>query len=264
MTKRDGLGAMVQRLTQKQAEWALTAEEFGVLCRALCLRFEGRTLTAQDYLVGMSDVRHGVTLLTSLVARGHLLSAEPIDRPDRLISCDPMFATLSKPDDVEVSEDRYSLATLVRATMHLMKPTASGEAKVTERHWKRISEFSKRQESDYTGNDLELLIAARWVEKGWLSQPPAFTAKDYSNAKRFVVQYGPESAARIVNYAITHWEVVAQKIRVNSYPCMSILYGFRNSISPLVLDGDAVSKPSWGSQFNPQTDSRKSGDILGW
>jgi hypothetical protein len=264
MTKhRDGLGVLVRRLVEKQAEWKLTAEEVGVLCRALVLRDTCGALTAKQYVEGLPSIQHGAKMLTGLISRGYLSCSEPLSA-ECLVSCDPLYATLCKPDGVEVSEEKYSLSTLVRATMHLVKPSATGETKMTERHWKRISEFSQKREEDYIGNDLELLLAVCWVGKGWISQPPSFTVKDYSNAKRMVAQYGPESAAQIIIYAVTRWESVAQKIRVNSYPSMSIIYGFRNSISPLVLDGEAAIKPSWGSQFNPETDSRSDGGIVGW
>lgn len=261
---KDNLGGLIQRLTHKQSQWQLSAEEYGVLCRALALRCEGATLTAGECVAGFSDTARGVAVLSGLIGKGLLSCGAPLDGPERLLSCDPIYATLSKPDDVEISEEKFPLSTLIRATMHMMKQTPSGESKVTARHWARVSEFSKRAESDYSGNDLELLIAVYWVQNGWASQPPVFTAKDYSNAKRFVSLYGAEQSAKIIAYAVSRWEVVAQKIRVNSYPSMSIIYGFRNSIAPLVLDGDAVEKPSWGSQFNPQTDSRKDDGIVGW
>jgi len=178
-----------------------------------------------------------------------------------------------EPKAVANEVDQPSLGSLLSATASLVtgdvKPDVKPKKakKPTARHANRLKKFSEKSASEYNANDMEIVMAQAWTLKGWRSAAPKFTLRDRKHAKDLIEQHGPETVASVIEEAISKWEDVAPKMRLNNtYPSMSIIFGYRNSIFPLLIDGELNMKPTWGSQFDREKDASPTdgGGSVGW
>ena len=161
------------------------------------------------------------------------------------------------------------LKELLDASLSLVKDGRFKRAPVqtTPRHWQRLQSFLEKTPDQYNSNDIELIMARAWHRKGWKTPAPRFTMRDRKHAKDLITTYGPDVVAKVIDQAIASWEALAPKLRLqNAYPSMGIMYGYRNSIFPLIIDGDpSAGKASWGSHFDRDKDSSPKGEEkIGW
>jgi hypothetical protein len=130
-------------------------------------------------------------------------------------------------------------------------------------HWKRIESFINKSVDEYNSKDIELLLASEWKKKGWKSAPPRFYKKDLKHGAELIKIYGASDVAKVVTQSVENWENIAPKFNIRGYPNMGIFWGFRNSIFPMIIDGDLQNNnPSWGSHY--QQEQTKKGQEVGW
>lgn len=161
-----------------------------------------------------------------------------------------------------------TLGGLLEATASLVTGDVKADPKpkkTTRRHTNRLQKFSEKSASEYNANDMEIVMAQAWKLKGWRTAPPKFTLRDRKHAKDLIEQHGAETVSNVIDEAIRRWEEIAPKMRLNNtYPSMSIIFGYRNSIFPLLIDGDLNMKPTWGSQFDREKDASQEDGGIGW
>lgn len=166
-------------------------------------------------------------------------------------------------------EDKNALKELLDASLELVKDGRFTRAPVqtSPKHWQRIQAFLEKTQDQYNANDIELVMARAWHRKGWKTPVPRFTIRDRKHAKDLIIAYGAKNVSEVMDKAIDNWESLAPKLKLhNAYPSMGIMFGYRNSIFPLLIDGDlAGGKVSWGSNFDRKTDSSPKGEEkIGW
>lgn len=169
----------------------------------------------------------------------------------------------------EPTKAATELQELLDASLSLVKDNRVKRAPVqtTPRHWQRLKDFSDKSPEQYNANDIELVMARAWHRKGWKTPAPRFTMRDRKHAKDLIIAYGADTVSTVIDTAISNWESLAPKMNLsNAYPSMGIIFGYRNSIFPLVIDGDlGGDKPTWGTQFNRDKDSSPEGEEkIGW
>ena len=167
------------------------------------------------------------------------------------------------------SDETDALKELLDASLSLVKDARFKRAPVqaTPKHWQRLKSFTEKTPEQYNANDIELVMARAWHRKGWKTPAPRFTMRDRKHSKDLITAYGPDVVAKVIDGAISSWESLAPKLRLNNaYPSMGIMYGYRNSIFPLMIDGDPNNgNPSWGSHFDRNKDSSPEGEEkIGW
>lgn len=127
---------------------------------------------------------------------------------------------------------------------------------------KRLQAFLNKSPEKYTSLDIEIVFAQHWGAK-WKSPPSRFTMKELSLVKKLNEGYGPEVVAKVVEAMIVRWESLRREFSLNGYPSIPLLWGYRNSFFPFLLEEDEESKPQWGSHFSDDQ-SRPEGQEVGW
>ena len=170
-------------------------------------------------------------------------------------------------DEEEVVEKQPTseLERIVQVNNELARDKRHTRVPVTTKpsHWKRVKSFVEKDISKYNAKDIELLFASEWNNKSWNTPAPRFYAKDLKHAKELIVQYGASNVVKVISTAIQDWEQLAPKFNIKSYPSMAIMWGFRASIFPTIIDGDiAQNNPTWGSHYEGH--QTKEGEEIGW
>lgn len=162
-------------------------------------------------------------------------------------------------------EPTTSLGAMLREAASLAPEKKPKKRRAPRGPAKKSQDFSEKSPESYNVNDIEQVLASAWQSKGWRTPPGSFTMRDKGNAKRLIETYGPAVVADVITKAISQWESLCPKLRLSgAYPSIGLIYGYRNSIFPLMIDGDNSAKPSWGSHFDREKDSAPTGKTIGW
>ena len=109
-------------------------------------------------------------------------------------------------------------------------------------HWRRLQAFNEKTPEQYNAKDLEFVLAIEWREK-WKSPPPRFFGRDMKHAKDLISIYSAEVVSDVIKRCVKDWETIAPRFNIKGYPSMPIFWGFRNSIFPLMIDGELQGNP---------------------
>ena len=148
----------------------------------------------------------------------------------------------------------------------------SDAAKLTHRPVKKGSNPARalqkhlaKPPDKYNANDLEFVFRRAWGDK-WKTRPPRFTMRDKKHAKDLNEEFGPADTAKVVSQTIHLWEDITRQFGLNGYPSMPMIFGFRRSLFPTILDGsvDGTKRPKWGTHFDEAEHSRPAGQEGGW
>ena len=134
--------------------------------------------------------------------------------------------------------------------------------KVTQES-KQLRAFLSKNVSNYNCNDIEVVLSTIWRKKWTSVPPPKFMGRDRKHAKDLIEHYGPADTVKVISQVIENWEDYAARLSINGYPSMPLFWGYRNSLFPLVLQGNNGAKPKWGSHFD-ENNTRDPGDEIGW
>jgi len=169
-----------------------------------------------------------------------------------------------KPEKVVEKSNKCELERLIDVNNKLAIDKTLTRVPVSTKpsHWKKLDSFLSKSPDKYNAKDLELLLASEWDKKGWKTPAPRFYGKDLKHGKELIKIYSAELVAKVLSYSVQNWESLAPKFNIRGYPSMPIFWGFRNSIFPLVIDGDIGVSPSWGSHY--EEEQTKQGSEVGW
>ena len=184
---------------------------------------------------------------------------------DAIISVSGYTPEETTSEEVVEKQPTSELERIVQVNNELAKDKRHTRVPVTTKpsHWKRVRSFVEKDISKYNAKDIELLFASEWKNKSWDTPPPRFYAKDLKHAKELIKVYGASNVVKVISTAIQDWEKIAPKFNINSYPSMAIMWGFRASIFPTIIDGDiAQNNPAWGSHYEGH--QTKEGEEIGW
>lgn len=213
--------------------------------------------------------------LRSLSLKGYL---KPIrtETGEKTYDYSPLLGALRDLAGVPVSEEEPQkplhdepskvdpLKELIDTSMEMAKDKSKKRTPVQTKpqHWRRLQAFNEKTPEQYNSKDLEFVLALEWRKK-WQSPPPRFFGRDLKHGKDLISIYSAEVVTNVIQTCVKEWESIAPKFNIKGYPSMPIFWGFRNSIFPLMIDGELKTKDSWGSQFD-NTESRKDGEEVGW
>ena len=210
--------------------------------------------------------------LRSLSHKGYL---KPIrtETGEKTYDYSPLLSTLRDLAGVPIAENEKvetvdksdnPLKKLIDTSMDMARDKSKKRAPVQTKpaHWRRLQAFNQKTPDQYNSKDLEFVVALEWREK-WQSPPPRFFGRDLKHGKDLISIYGAEVVTDVIRRCIKDWEEIAPRFNIKGYPSMPIFWGFRNSIFPLMIDGELDTKEGWGSQFDNK-ESRSEGDEIGW
>jgi hypothetical protein len=90
--------------------------------------------------------------------------------------------------------------------------------------------------------------AETWPEA--FSRGVRYTQKDRGLAKKLIDEFGYDNVEKVLLHVITDWENVRMRYRLSGYPSIPLLWGYRHSLFPDILDaGGAGHQPVSGSRF---------------
>ena len=210
--------------------------------------------------------------LRSLSHKGYL---KPIrtETGEKTYDYSPLLSTLRDLAGVPIAENEKvetvdksdnPLKKLIDTSMDMARDKSKKRAPVQTKpaHWRRLQAFNQKTPDQYNSKDLEFVVALEWREK-WQSPPPRFFGRDLKHGKDLISIYGAEVVTDVIRRCVKDWEEIAPRFNIKGYPSMPIFWGFRNSIFPLMIDGELDTKEGWGSQFDNK-ESRSEGDEIGW
>ncbi len=133
--------------------------------------------------------------------------------------------------------------------------------KQKERRWQ---DFSSKNPNDYNTNDLELVFADAYHERGW-GTTPSFAGKERKLGKTLLEHYGGEATDKVIRDLVANWETYVAEFKLQGHPSMGLLFGWRNTFFPRVLEGPSKrAKPSWGAHFDEEDERGEDEDVVGW
>lgn len=140
-------------------------------------------------------------------------------------------------------QQRLSLPFSVRGEGKVKKSKApeTFKAKRTPRQM-----MESRGIEEYNSSDLFLVFSDEW-KQNYNGRPVAWTMKDRKQMKLLIEDQGAETVVRYIKYAFSAWGEICRRYRINGYPCVSVLFGYRRSLVPECLNG--VAAPSWGAEY---------------
>lgn len=226
-----------------------------------------RSLSYKGYLIPKLSGRDKTYDFTPLLVtvRSLVGIADPEPEPQNWYSGGSVSLECDGKETPTPPEGVSRLKGLIDASMKLAKDKSKGRTPVqtSPSHWKRLQSFLDKEPTHYNSKDMELVVAMEWQKK-WKSPPPRFFGRDLKHVKELINIYSPEVVAEVLISCIRDWEKISSKFKINGYPSMPIFWGFRNSIFPMIIDGEIEDKPSWGSQYDTEKDSRPEGEEIGW
>lgn len=241
--------------------------------------FGNRDFPSAEYFAKMSG-KSGQTVrayLRSLAHKGYLIPVVS-ETNEKTFDYSPLLGALKDLAGVPVGEDELKpmhdepskhepqdkLKNLIDTSLAMAKDKSKKRTPVQTKpaHWRRLNAFQNKTPEQYNAKDMEFVVALEWKKK-WQSPPPRFFGRDMKHAKELISIYGAEVVADVLQRSIADWETLAPRFNIKGYPSMPIFWGFRNSIFPLMIDGELNSKPTWGSQFTKE-DSTPDGGEIGW
>ena len=219
----------------------------------------GQTIRA--YLRSLSFKGYLVAIRTEAGAKSY--SWEPLLGALKDLSGVPVAP--SKQQEVTKSADGLSTLQNIVDTANALSLDASKKrtpVQTKPKEWRRIRAFEQKTPDQYNAKDLEFVMGVEWKKK-WNSPPPRFFGRDLKHAKDLIKIYTPKTTSEVIVWALENWEMLCARFNIKGYPSMPILWGFRNSLFPLFIDGDLSQSPSWGSHFD-KTESDKQESEIGW
>ena len=238
--------------------------------------FGNRDFPSAEYFAKLTG-KSGQTVrayLRSLSHKGYLIPIRS-ETGDKTFDYSPLLGALKDLAGVPVAEEekpkpmhdespKDPLKELIDTSMAMAKDKSKKRAPVQTKpaHWRRLQAFNDKTPEQYNAKDMEFVMAQEWRKK-WQSPPPRFFGRDMKHTKDLISIYGAEVVSDVITKCISDWESIAPKFNIKGYPSMPIFWGFRNSIFPLMIDGELDNKPSWGSQFS-DTDDTPDGGEIGW
>jgi len=236
-----------------------------------------RDFPSAEYFAKMSG-KSGQTVrayLRSLSHKGYLIPVRS-ETGEKTFDYSPLLGALKDLAGVPIAEEekpkpmhnetqtKDPLKELIDTSLAMAKDKSKKRTPVQTKpaHWRRLQAFNDKTPEQYNAKDMEYVVALEWKKK-WQSPPPRFFGRDMKHAKELIAIYGAEVVADVLQRSIADWESLAPHFNIKGYPSMPIFWGFRNSIFPLMIDGELNSKPNWGSQFTKE-DSTPDGGEIGW
>lgn len=241
--------------------------------------FGNRDFPSAEYFAKMSG-KSGQTVrayLRSLSHKGYLTPVRT-ETGEKTYNYAPLLGALKDLAGVPVAEEEVAkpmhdepnkaidpLKKLIDTSLEMARDKSKKRTPVQTKpqQWRRLQAFNEKTPEQYNAKDLEFVLALEWREK-WKSPPPRFFGRDMKHAKDLISIYSAEVVSDVIKRCVKDWETIAPRFNIKGYPSMPIFWGFRNSIFPLMIDGELQGKPTWGSQFNDETDSRPDGGEIGW
>lgn len=119
---------------------------------------------------------------------------------------------------------------------------------------KRMRKFLEKRPEDYNTNDIEVLFGEVWRKRFRLTRPPGFTMKDRKHVKVLIDTFGAAQVAKVVLTTVGKWTEVSGKLRVSGTPSVALIFGYRASLFPLVLEPEKAVVKTVGAQFTGEKD----------
>lgn len=120
-----------------------------------------------------------------------------------------------------------------------------------------------KQPETYNCNDLIGLFIREWKRKWPQVTAPLMGMKERALLKQLIDHYGAAETAKVVLEMFARWDTLAPKIKVKgSYPSISILWGFRGTLFPMILEGELTAKPAWGAHFESEKQTQKTDEVF--
>lgn len=89
------------------------------------------------------------------------------------------------------------------------------------------------------------------------------TAKELGQLKAMIEEYTPADVVLATEQMIDRWDDLKPHVKVNGFPSVSLLYGYRRSIVPWSREDSRNTKPAWGAHFKKE-DERPPGEESGF
>jgi hypothetical protein len=112
-----------------------------------------------------------------------------------------------------------------------------------------------RQKPKARGKNVLLLqeVHTEAVKEVWPQAFPrgvTYTAKERGLAKKLIEAFGYDNVEQVLVHTVECWEDVRMKYRLSGYPSIALIWGYRNSLFPDILDNDGrLQQPASGSRF---------------
>jgi len=118
-------------------------------------------------------------------------------------------------------------------------------------------------------------IGSREIERQWKQSwrdafpgttVPKWNARDFTIVRELCENYGPDLTLKVALYVVENWDSLVSRFRLNGYPSIGFVNGFRYTIFPEIESGKIISGNVRSSETKgDQWDGTKSKtDSLGW
>jgi hypothetical protein len=125
------------------------------------------------------------------------------------------------------------------------------------------SSIDRKDPGAYKPKDILTLFMNAWKERWPKAPSPSLTRKDLKLAKDLIEDYTAPAVAKVVVEVIMKWTFYSREFNLRGYPSIGMIFGFRNSLFPLILNGNAASSDHSAMQHDAE-ESREEGDEVGW
>lgn len=112
--------------------------------------------------------------------------------------------------------------------------------------------------SQYNCNDFWHVFKSMWRSADLRGSPTTWTVRERKHVKELIDEQGPEAVHAFLQYVFQNWGSICQRYKINGYPNIPLLYGYRRSLFPESLNGPTVTtKP--GVEFSGDEDANSFG-----
>lgn len=152
---------------------------------------------------------------------------------------------------------------------------AAGKEKTEKAREKRIKR--RKQKEDRKKNrfktkdgtslkDIENLWKKEYRKKWGNIKTPKWTVEQKSIAKKLVNMYGGSLVSAVISYVILNWDELVDRFRLNGYPSIKMVFGFRETLFPEVERGKIESKRNKKSALEDDEycEEKTKSPSLGW
>jgi len=143
-------------------------------------------------------------------------------------------------DTMKVSGPDDALMDLIRSSQKMTEK--AHEEKLKKRKNKPLSPglvqtyscrrqmaHDEKEPSEYNVNDMEIIFGNEWRAMGLKGKPVRWTQKERGQLKDMIVDQSPEVVAGYLSYVFANWEDLRQRFRIQGYPSVPSMYGFRRT-----------------------------------
>lgn len=106
---------------------------------------------------------------------------------------------------------------------------------------KRRLRTDDKEASEYNCNDLEVIFKRTWIDTWGKFSSSRWTLREKKHAKDMIREHGGEAIANYIRFVIEHWDDLCRRYKVNGYPSIPIIYGYRRSWFPESVNGKVVA-----------------------